>query len=82
MERIFVGTEAVEAGEVRRSDLRRYYRWVMPNVYGPRRGALTLADRVMATWLWTRREGVISGVAASAMLGAKWVDDDVPIQVT
>lgn len=69
-------------GEVSRSDLRRYFRWVMPNVYGPRRGALTLEDRVTAAWLWSQRGAVISGVAASAMLGAEWVDDDVPIELT
>jgi hypothetical protein len=81
VDRIVVGTEALAAGEVSRSDLRRYFRWVMPNVYGPRRGALTLDDRVTAAWLWSQREGVISGVAASAMLGAEWVDDDVPIEL-
>lgn len=77
-----MGTEALAAGEVSRSDLRRHFRWVMPNVYGPRRGDLTLDDRVTAAWLWSQREGVISGVAASAMLGAEWVDDDVPIELT
>jgi hypothetical protein len=81
VERIFVGTEAVAAGAVSRSDLGRYFRWVMPDVYGPRRGVLTLDDRVTAAWLWSRRNGVISGVAASAMHGAEWVDDDVPIEL-
>ena len=82
MDRIFVGTEALAAGALSRSDLRRDYSRVMPNVYGPRRGALTLDDRVTAAWLWSQREAVISGVAASAMLGAKWVDDDSPIELT
>ncbi len=77
-----MGTEALAAGEVSRSDLRRHFRWVMPDVYGPRRGELTLNDRVTAAWLWSKREAVISGVAASAMLGAQWVDDDIPIELT
>jgi hypothetical protein len=31
--------------------------------------------------LWSRREGVISGAAASALHGAKWVDQDAVIDV-
>jgi len=50
-------------------------------VYAPKRTVLTLEDRTIAAWLWSGREGVVKGLAASAMLGAKWVDDDIPIEL-
>jgi hypothetical protein len=31
-------------------------------------------------WLWSGRRAVIAGVAASALHGARWVDDDTPIE--
>ena len=81
MERIFVGSEAIANGDVTTYELRRHYRRVLPDVFGPRRGALTLSERTTAAWLWSRREGVVSGLAASAALGAKWVDVDTPIEL-
>jgi hypothetical protein len=54
---------------------------VLPDVYGPRRGALSLSERTTAAWLWSRREGVVCGLAASAALGAKWVDADTAIEL-
>jgi very-short-patch-repair endonuclease len=50
-------------------------------VYAPKRTVLTLEDRTVAAWLWSGREGVVKGMAASAMLGAKWVDGDIPIEL-
>jgi CBS domain-containing protein len=41
----------------------------------------SLYQRTVAAWLWSRREAVVSGLAASAIHGAKWVDDDVPIEL-
>src|SRR5262249_8748461 len=32
-------------------------------------------------WLWSHREAVIAGAAASAMHGAKWVDDNAPVEL-
>jgi hypothetical protein len=32
-------------------------------------------------WLTSDRRGVIAGVAASALHGAKWVDDTEPIEL-
>jgi len=31
--------------------------------------------------LWSKRNGIITGVAASALHGAEWVDDDVPVEL-
>ena len=81
MERIFVGSEAIANGDVTAYEFRRHYRRVLPDIFGPRRGALTLSERTTAAWLWSRREGVVSGLAASAALGAKWVDVDTPIEL-
>ena len=76
MAQMFIGTEAFAAGAVSKYDLRARYRRVLPNVYTAKRAHLSVHDRAVAAWLWSRREGVISGVAASALHGAKWVDDD------
>ncbi|MDT5103681.1 MAG: hypothetical protein QOI25_1194 [Mycobacterium sp.] len=54
---------------------------MLPDVYGPRRGALSLPERTTAAWLWSKREGVVSGLAASAALGAKWVDVNTAIEL-
>jgi hypothetical protein len=81
VERIFVGSEALASGALTRYDLRRHYRRVLPDVYGPRRGVLSLPERTTAAWLWSQREGVVSGLAASAALGAKWVDVDTAIEL-
>jgi hypothetical protein len=36
---------------------------------------------MLGAWLTTNRTGVISGVAASALHGAEWVDDNEPIEL-
>ncbi|CAN5683963.1 hypothetical protein BH09ACT8_BH09ACT8_52350 [soil metagenome] len=41
----------------------------------------SLGDQTAGAWLWARRQGVISGVAASALHGAPWVDADTPIEL-
>jgi hypothetical protein len=78
---VFIGSEAVAAGMVSKYDLRARYRRVLPDVYIAKGAPLSLRDRTAATWLWSRRQGVISGVAASALHGAKWVDDDAVIEL-
>ena len=77
----FIGTEALAAGEVSRHELRKYYRSIMPNVYLEKRVEPSLRQRTIAAWLWSRREAVIAGAAASARHGAKWVDDGAPIEL-
>lgn len=79
--RPFIGTEALTAGMLNRYQLRRYYRPLMPNVYLDKEIESSLRQRTVAAWLWSRREAVIAGAAASAMLGAKWIDDDVPVEL-
>ncbi|MDP9166321.1 MAG: type IV toxin-antitoxin system AbiEi family antitoxin [Actinomycetota bacterium] len=81
MESIFIGSEAVSAGLLDANDLRRRYRRLLPDVYGPPVAEPTLQDRITASWLWSGRKGVIAGAAASALLGAKWVNADTPIEL-
>lgn len=78
---VFIGSEAVAAGELCANDLRRRYRRLLPDVYGSLTAEPTLCERITASWLWTGREGIIAGAAASALLGAKWVDVDTPVEL-
>ena len=81
MAQVFIGSEAFAAGTVSKYDLRARYRRVLPDVYIAKGTPLSLRDRTVAAWLWSRRRGVISGVAASALHGARWVDDDAVIEL-
>jgi hypothetical protein len=81
MARVFVGSEAVAARRVTKYDLRARCQRVLPDVYVPKGEPPPLRDRTIATWLWSERQGVISGVAASALHGAKWVDQDTVIEL-
>ncbi|WP_428343305.1 hypothetical protein [Mycobacterium sp.] len=64
-----------------RHRLRTQHRLVVPGVYLPNNIPTSLDRRIAAAWLWTRREGVISGVAAAALHGAKWIDEDVTVEL-
>lgn len=79
---IIIGSEAVAArGLLTRHELQRWYRPIYPNVHVPRRQDLSLRDRAVGAWLWSKRKGTIAGAAASALHGARWVDDDVAIEL-
>lgn len=80
-EQPFVGSEALAAGTLNRRELRRYYTAIMPNVYLEKRATPSLRQRAYAAWLWSHREAGIAGVAASALHGAKWVDDDAVVEL-
>jgi very-short-patch-repair endonuclease len=77
----FIGTEALASGGLTRHELRRYHRSLMPNVYLDKRVEPSLRQRTVAAWLWSRREAVVAGLAASALHGAKWIDDDLPVEL-
>lgn len=81
MGEVFIGSEAIAEGRLTRQDLRRWHRPLYRGIYGPRHVELSLRDRAMAAWLASNRRGVIAGAAASALHGAQWVDDDVPIEL-
>ena len=79
------GSESVEAalavGALNRHQLRRFYRAIMPNVYMGKGLDPTLQQRTVAAWLWSGRQAVVAGRAAAAVHGAKWVDDDSPVEL-
>lgn len=79
----FVGSEALESGGVpNKHQLRTRYRTVFPDIYLPQEcHEPTLRQRTFAAWLWSHREGVVSGLAASALHGTKWIADDVPVDI-
>lgn len=79
--RVFIGSEALAAGVVSRYELRATYQRLLPDVYAPKRMPLTLADRAAAAWLWSRRRGVVSGLAAAALHGAAWISDTTAIEL-
>ena len=81
MAEVFIGSEAVAAGRVTRHELRRWYNRIHHGVYAPKNAELSLRDRAIAAWLASRRNGVIAGVAASALHGAPYVDPAHPIEL-
>jgi len=81
MRRVFLGSEAVGQGALTMHELRRWHHRIFRDVYMPKRHEVSLRDRIEGAWLRSGRQGVIAGVAASALHGAQWVDDDIPIEL-
>jgi hypothetical protein len=40
-----------------------------------------LQQRIVAAWLWSRRQATIAGLAAAALHGSKWIDADLPVEL-
>lgn len=76
-----IGSEAIAAGVITRGALRWNYRTIYPDVYVPNGTEPTLAVRTEGAWLWSHRRGVITGRAAAALHGARWVDEAAPIEL-
>jgi hypothetical protein len=70
----FLGQEVLAAKALPERAMRSLYDPIYPGVYVPGGIDLTAAQRAEAAWLWSRRRGVVAGVSAAALLGAKWVD--------
>lgn len=77
----FVGSEAVARGDVVESALRTRYVKLFRDVYVSPGAELTPLVRAEAGWLWSRRRGIIAGLSASALHGAKWVDERAPLEI-
>lgn len=77
----FLGSEAIGESLVRKHELRARYTARLPDVYAPRGAELSLRDRALAAWLWSHRKGVIFGLTAAGLHGAKWIGDELPIEV-
>lgn len=81
MGEVFLGREAIASGRVTRHELSRWYEPMFRGVYAPKGVALTLRERAVGALLAAGGRGTISGVAASGLLGADWVDADHPIEL-
>ncbi len=77
----FRADEALESGALTFRELRRFHQAIYPGVWAPRGVELSANDRARAAWLWSRRDGVLAGLSASTMLGAKWIDADEPAEL-
>lgn len=78
----FIGSEALRDGVVaNKHQLRTRYRALFPDVYLPIGSSPSLAQRTAGAWLWTRRRGVVAGLTASALHGARWIADDIPVEL-
>jgi very-short-patch-repair endonuclease len=71
----FIGSEAVAAGTLTKSQLATRYRRLFSDVYVVRDVDLDAEVRAKTGWLWTRRRGVVAGFAAAALHGSRWADD-------
>jgi hypothetical protein len=81
MTHVFIGSEAVVQGKLTPYQLRSEFRSIYPNVYVANYSLLSLRQRSEAAWLWSGRRGVLAGLAAAALHGSKWVDDDEPVEL-
>lgn len=77
----FRSTDLLSTGAMTEHHLRTRYRQLYPGIYVPRDAEVSATQRARGAWLWTERSGVIAGVAASAVHGAKWVAAGVTVDV-
>lgn len=77
----FIGSEAVANGDVLKSALRTHYTKLFRDVYFSPGAELTPLVRARAGWLWSRRRGIVAGLSASALHGARWVDVTAPLEI-
>src|ERR1700739_2112340 len=78
---VFRGSEALRQGKLSPYRLRTGFRAIYPTVYLPLDAPVTLRTRSEAAWLWSARRGTLAGLAAAALHGSNWIDDDEPVEV-
>lgn len=76
-----MGSEAVRLGLVSAYQLRTDLRAIYPDIYLSNAVTPSLRTRSTGTFLWSRRRGVLAGLAAAALHGSRWIDDDEPIEL-
>lgn len=81
MDDVFIGSEAVRQGPLSPYQLRTRFRAIYPDVYLAEGVMPSLRTRSRAAWLWSGRRGVLAGLAAAALHGAGWIDDDEPVEL-
>jgi hypothetical protein len=78
---VFIGSEALATGVLSRGQLRWNFRAMFPDVYIPKEATPSLSHRSVGAWLWSGRRGVIAGLAAAALRGARWVDESSDVEL-
>lgn len=78
---VFRGSEAIAGGAITRARLRWNYHAVFPDVYEANTTDPSLQRKTRAAWLWSRRSGIITGRAAAALHGARWIGADTPVEI-
>ncbi len=81
MRKLIVGSQARQARAVTEYELRRRYVRMYRDVYVPKGYSPDLVDVIDGAWLRSGRKGVVAGIAASALHGASWVDDDIAVEL-
>ena len=81
MREVFVGSAALASGGLTRGRLRWNYRAIFPDVYVPKLTIPSLQQKTIGAWLWSGRNGVITGRAAAAIHGALWIDATTPVEM-
>src|SRR5271168_3349209 len=81
MSDVFIGSEAVLQGSLTPYQLRSRFRSIYPDVYLTHYSFPSLRQRSEAAWLWSGRRGVLAGLAAAALHGSNWIDDDAPVEL-
>lgn len=81
MDKVFRGSDALRQGQLSRYQLRAGFRAIYPDVYLAKYVSPSLRTRAVAAWLWSGRRGVLAGIAAAALHGAAWIDDDEPVEL-
>jgi hypothetical protein len=61
--------------------MRSLYEAIYPGVYIPAGVDPTASQRARSAWLWSRRQAVVAGQSAAALLGTKWVDPLAPAEL-
>ncbi|MDH6197804.1 hypothetical protein M2272_004460 [Mycobacterium frederiksbergense] len=77
----FIGSEAIAAKKLTRHELRARFIAVHHDIYVPRGTRPTAVLRAKASWLRSRRRGVLAGYSASALHGARWIDPALPANI-
>ncbi|MDF2825231.1 MAG: hypothetical protein K0R68_2639, partial [Mycobacterium sp.] len=81
MDEVFLGSAAVRQGLLTPYQLRSGYVRMFPDVYLEYAAVPSLRHRTVGAWRWSRERGVVAGLAAAALHGSDWVDDDAPIEL-
>lgn len=81
MNSVFKGSEALRQGKLTPYQLRTRFRAIFPDVYVAHCTPVSLRTRSEAAWLWSGRRGVLAGLAAAALHGASWIDDDESVEL-